>query len=576
MPLAGQRHLHPLSARPDGAEKEADQEAEQCYLEDEGWRAEDLHGTLPWTNARDLPPVVDNGLCQTEPSSGRSRTKLDAHQAGDGEHGVEPTQSAGPDPRRVHDLKSLAAELDLLRKRAAKGRGQRMVSFSLLTSLLGLPATNKSTIHGYMTGKTLPPPDVLDQIVIALGATEDEQADWGNAWFQAEGSQHKSGEISPSPTAATQTSAVESLTARLRATLEYPFDIATFSAHNLDLVHQVDVIAPDHEAQIPAPQVAPGGSGANTAVALSLLGIRTSTIGAVANDWRGTLLRKSLGDVGVDTSLLLRVDGNHESGHTLVFADGDGRRLIYVHPGANELLAGELRHRHLQATLIDRVEKSRWLHLSSFTSTRERLLQQAVATGMKRQKVLSITPGTLYSVLGADKIAPLLQRGNVLFAYEQQLDLLLERSSAVNFSVSLSLIDKMRVLFKWRANQIAAQPLLVVVKRPIDLKHGQANNYLTIGAGHADLEEVCSPDTGSHRRDIVDATGAGDALAAGVVAGLLHGLDLTECSNLAFTMALCASSGLGARANLPTREALLERWRYYLPDVPIPTVFASL
>jgi hypothetical protein len=39
-------------------------------------------------------------------------------------------------------------------------------------------------VHAYLTGKHLPPSDVLDRIVIALGATPVEQRCWGEAWFR--------------------------------------------------------------------------------------------------------------------------------------------------------------------------------------------------------------------------------------------------------------------------------------------------------------------------------------------------------------------------------------------------------
>ena len=44
--------------------------------------------------------------------------------------------------------------------------------------------TRKSTLSNYLAGKTLPPSDVLDQIIIALGATPDEQRYWSEAWYR--------------------------------------------------------------------------------------------------------------------------------------------------------------------------------------------------------------------------------------------------------------------------------------------------------------------------------------------------------------------------------------------------------
>jgi tetratricopeptide (TPR) repeat protein len=87
----------------------------------------------------------------------------------------------GPDPRRAHDLGGLAAELGLLRRRAASGMRKAQVSLQDLARRVDLP---RSTVHAHVTGKTLPSPDVLDKIVIALGADEPEQRAWADAWHR--------------------------------------------------------------------------------------------------------------------------------------------------------------------------------------------------------------------------------------------------------------------------------------------------------------------------------------------------------------------------------------------------------
>lgn len=93
----------------------------------------------------------------------------------------------GPDPGRVTDLAGLARELDLLRGRAARGTGKKRVSIADLGGLVDQP---RSTVHTYVAGKALPAADVLDRLVIALGASRDEQAAWGEAWFRVAAEQH--------------------------------------------------------------------------------------------------------------------------------------------------------------------------------------------------------------------------------------------------------------------------------------------------------------------------------------------------------------------------------------------------
>jgi tetratricopeptide (TPR) repeat protein len=88
---------------------------------------------------------------------------------------------AGPDPARIATPADLVRELELLRRRAAKGTQRARVSLERLTAATGIP---RSTVHSYVHGDRLPTPDSLDQLVIALGATRPEQAQWAEALYR--------------------------------------------------------------------------------------------------------------------------------------------------------------------------------------------------------------------------------------------------------------------------------------------------------------------------------------------------------------------------------------------------------
>lgn len=90
-----------------------------------------------------------------------------------------------PDARRISDLIGLVNELDLLRRRAARGSRKVKVGLDELTRRVGRP---RSTVHAYLTGKALPPADVLDDLIIVLGADRAEQHEWAEAWFRVSAS----------------------------------------------------------------------------------------------------------------------------------------------------------------------------------------------------------------------------------------------------------------------------------------------------------------------------------------------------------------------------------------------------
>ncbi|WP_018349408.1 ATP-binding protein [Longispora albida] len=73
----------------------------------------------------------------------------------------------------------LLAELGRLRVRAARGTGRAQVSLRDLARATGVP---RSSLSQYLNGQALMPGDVLDAVVLALGATPAEAREWAEAW----------------------------------------------------------------------------------------------------------------------------------------------------------------------------------------------------------------------------------------------------------------------------------------------------------------------------------------------------------------------------------------------------------
>ena len=80
--------------------------------------------------------------------------------------------------------------------------------------------------------------------------------------------------------------------------------------------------------------IAPGGKGANQAVAAARLGAQVRFIGAVGDDAFGEGSLSGLRAEGIDTEHLRTVPGA-PSGVALITVDGEGRNAIAVAPGAN-------------------------------------------------------------------------------------------------------------------------------------------------------------------------------------------------------------------------------------------------
>lgn len=86
--------------------------------------------------------------------------------------------------------------------------------------------------------------------------------------------------------------------------------------------------------------VAPGGKGANQAVAAARLGGEVSFVGCVGDDGFGSRLRGALSDSGVDVSHL-QVAAGVASGIAMVMTEASGENSIAISGGANDRLRPE-------------------------------------------------------------------------------------------------------------------------------------------------------------------------------------------------------------------------------------------
>lgn len=111
--------------------------------------------------------------------------------------------------------------------------------------------------------------------------------------------------------------------------------VAVFGSINMDLVVRTP--------RLPAPAetitgyeffTAPGGKGANQAVALARLDVPTKMVGRVGGDGFGEQLRRQLEQAGVDIGLVL-VDDQVSSGVAVIAVDDAAQNNIIIVPGAN-------------------------------------------------------------------------------------------------------------------------------------------------------------------------------------------------------------------------------------------------
>jgi ribokinase len=240
-------------------------------------------------------------------------------------------------------------------------------------------------------------------------------------------------------------------------------------------------------------EYAPGGKGANQAVAAARLGAHTAFVGACGNDAFGRSVRAAIEAAGVDTGGVEVVD--RPTGVALIVVGEDGENQIVVAPGAN---------RHPSAPPPGTTARVWVTQGETPADTAGATLAAARACG--GIAIVNAAP--------AGRLPAELVRGfDVVVVNHTELD---------------ALVD---------------DPPHTVV--------------LTLGGDGVRLPdgELLPP----FPAQVVDTTGAGDALIGGLAAGLAEGLPLAGAVRLGMATAAVSIERPGAQTSMPTRAEVNAR-----------------
>ncbi len=292
-------------------------------------------------------------------------------------------------------------------------------------------------------------------------------------------------------------------------------EVIGIGALNYDVLYVVEQIAgPGEEVGIIDINKAPGGSAANTIVALARLGVDTGFIGVLGNDNEGDIILNTFRKEGVD-AVIKRINGC--TGAAIGFIDSKGERTLYIYPGVND----ELRINDID---MEFVANSKFVHMSSFVNRAQLEMLCEVATQLKESKSkLSFSPGMLCSKYELADLYTIIERSEVVFLSENELESLVSGNNYEN----------------------RASKLLDIGASIVCVTLGERGCYVVNTAAESYLVEAYPT------ADIVDTTGAGDAFAAGFLYGLLHSKSIYECARAGNLLASYCIRKYGSRDGLP-------------------------
>jgi fructokinase len=266
-------------------------------------------------------------------------------------------------------------------------------------------------------------------------------------------------------------------------------------------------------AAMPPSQESSGGSAANTCAVAAMLGARVAYIGKVADDQLGQVFRHDISAVGVHFPST-PLTGGAPTARCLILVTPDGQRTMNTFLGActtlsnvdvDEALVASAAVTYLEGYLFDPPEAQAAFRRAA-----------AAAHAAGRQVALSLSDAFCVNRHRAAFRELVAGQVDILFANEVEITSLYEQNT-----------------FEAAAEAARRDVNLAALTR------SEAGSLILRGA---ETVEVAAEPT-----KVVDTTGAGDAYAAGFLAGLTAGRPLPLCGRLGSIAAAEVISHYGAR-----------------------------
>lgn len=265
---------------------------------------------------------------------------------------------------------------------------------------------------------------------------------------------------------------------------------------------------------------APGGKGANQAVAAARLGAQVSMIGCVGDDANGRALRQALLDDSIDCDGVI-TDAQAPTGVALITVDSSGQNTIMIVAGANGRLSAE------QVDAMEAVLQAASVVVCQL-EVPEAVVGHTLARAHALGKIVILNPAPATGPLPAQWLP--------------WIDYLVPNESEAQLLSGVPVTGR-------QGAEAAAKVLL---------QRGAGKVLLTLGAAGALLagpEGI--QEFPAFKVQAVDATAAGDTFTGAFAASLAQGCAEVEAIRFAQQAAALSVTQEGAQPSIPHRQYVL-------------------
>ncbi len=269
-----------------------------------------------------------------------------------------------------------------------------------------------------------------------------------------------------------------------------------------------------------------GGSGANAAVGIAMLGGRVAFVGRVADDQLGQVFAHDIRAAGVDYRTPFADTGN-PTARCLIHVTPDGQRTMNTFLGASQDLT-------IHDVDYDRVAEARITYLEGY-------LWDPPAPRAAMNKALEVARNA------GRKVAFTLSDAFCVERHRDDFQLL------ANGRIDVLFANEVEIKSLYQTDSFAAAVAAVRGKLPIAVITRSEKGAVVL-TPDATYEIGAEPVA-----QVVDTTGAGDLFAAGFLAGFSAGRALPDCARMGAVAAAEIISHYGARPEADIKALMVQR-----------------